>query len=259
MQIPIPVLDAITTATSIQQLLDLLLRILNLSSREVERLERKWDIKQKADFQSAVQLLRLSGLDAENIENIDLDLLKRGLADLLKSWNYYTKLYHKGILDKSVELELVYIISGWLIAKCYLKIQQCEGREELVEDAVRYYLRIMDFVQERINFIKNPPLPQPFHNINMTVANFISSGIYLNRLLKAFLIIGILCFLFFISIPYIFLNILSWINHRTKVNRAILNKLEEMYFKSLAEVAPFISPKVLQKAVSSDSSDTLML
>jgi hypothetical protein len=84
-----------------------------------------------------------------------------GLADLLKSWNYYTDLYRKGILDKTAELELVYIISGWLIARCYLKIQQYEGRQELVEDAVGYYVRVMEFVQDRINFLRNPPPPQP--------------------------------------------------------------------------------------------------
>jgi hypothetical protein len=159
--IPLVILEAISTAVSVTELLDVLLKLLNLQSKDVERLEKKWDIKQHADFQSAVQLLRLSRIESNDIKVVDIDLLKKGLADLLKSWNYYTDLYRKGILDETAELELVYIISGWLIARCYLKIQQYEGRQELIEDAVGYYVRVMEFVQDRINFLKNPLPPQP--------------------------------------------------------------------------------------------------
>lgn len=113
----------------------------------------------------------------------------------------------------------------------------------------------MQFVQERINFFKNPPLIQPFHKINMIIAKFISSGAYPIRYLKVCFIIFPGCF---ILIPYILLYILNWIdvycnNKRAKVNQLIIKKLEEMYFKSLIEVAPFIDQKVLENARSSDS------
>jgi hypothetical protein len=87
MTLPLAILEAISAAASVSELLDLLLRILNLQSKDVERLERKWDIKQHADFQSAVQLLRLARMDANDPSLVDVDLLKNGLADLLKSWN----------------------------------------------------------------------------------------------------------------------------------------------------------------------------
>lgn len=62
-------------------------------------------------------------MDASDVGLVDLDLLKNGLSELLKSWNYYTDLHRKGVLDQTVELELVYVISGWLTAKSYLKIR----------------------------------------------------------------------------------------------------------------------------------------
>ncbi len=124
MAIPVVIFESIGAAQSVSELLDLLLRILNLQSSDVERLEKKWDIKQHADFQSAVQLLRLSRMESDDVQLIDIDLLKKGLAELLKSWNYYTDLNRKGILDNTVELELVYILSGWLIAKVAPYINQ---------------------------------------------------------------------------------------------------------------------------------------
>lgn len=41
MALPIAILEAISAATSVSELLDLLLRILNLQSKDVERLEKK--------------------------------------------------------------------------------------------------------------------------------------------------------------------------------------------------------------------------
>ena len=71
MPIPVVIFEAIGAAQSVSELLDLLLRILNLQSSDVERLEKKWDIKQHADFQSAVQLLRLSRIDSDDIQLIE--------------------------------------------------------------------------------------------------------------------------------------------------------------------------------------------
>jgi hypothetical protein len=258
LSVPLVILNAISTAKSVSELLDVLLKLLNLQSKDVERLERKWDIKQHADFQSAVQLLRLSHIEASDIKVVDIDLLKKGLADLLKSWNYYTDLYRKGILDKTAELELVYIISGWLIARCYLKIQEYEGRQELIEDAVRYYLRVMEFVRGRIDFLKSPPPPQPillFHTIDTAILSFISSGNSFVRLVKLFILFGA----FFISLPYVTLDILVRlfgyaICGKPRINSAIVEKLNEMYFKSLVEVSPYINQQVVQSVLSQSSA-----
>ncbi len=252
MTIPVVIFESIGAAKSVSELLDLLLRILNLQSSDVERLEKKWDIKQHADFQSAVQLLRLSRMESDDVQLIDLDLLKKGLAELLKSWNYYTDLNRKGILDQTVELELVYILSGWLIARCYLKIQQYETRQELIEDAVIYYMRVMEFTQEKIALIRNPIPPQPikfFHMVDTAIIDFVSKGNLFIRVLKSFFIIIILL-CWFISIPYLVLDILVRvfgyaICGQTKVSSAFLKRLNEMYLKSLVEVAPYINERVL--------------
>ena len=142
-------------------------------------------------------------MDASDVSLVDLDLLKNGLSELLKSWNYYTDLYRKGVLDQTVELELVYVISGWLIAKSYLKIQECEGRQELIEDAVRYYLRIMEFVQERIFYFKNPSPPQPvlfFHKIDSEIIKFVSTGNSATRFFRLIVLVSIMA-IWFVSVP----------------------------------------------------------
>lgn len=266
MTLPLAILEAISAAASVSELLDLLLRILNLQSKDVERLERKWDIKQHADFQSAVQLLRLARIDASDPNLVDVDLLKNGLADLLKSWNYYTDLHRKGVLDQTVELELVYVISGWLIAKSYLKIQECEGRQELIEDAVKYYLRVMEFVQERIFYFKNPPPPQPvlfFHRIDSEIIKFVSTGNPATRLFKS-IVVAVVMAIWFVSIPYIVIDILvrvfgNAIHGRSRINSLILEKLNEMYIKSLIEVAPYLDQGTLQKVFPASSPKKVLL
>jgi hypothetical protein len=266
MALPIAILEAISTATSVSELLDLLLRILNLQSKDVERLEKKWDIKQHADFQSAVQLLRLARMDANDVSLVDLDLLKNGLSELLKSWNYYTDLHRKGVLDQTVELELVYVISGWLIAKSYLKIQECEGRQELIEDAVRYYLRVMEFVQERIFYFKNPPPPQPvlfFHEIDGEIIKFVSTGNPATRFFRSLVLVAIMA-IWFVSVPYLVVDILirvfgNAVHGRSKINSLILEKLNEMYIKSLIEVAPYLDEGTLQKVFSAQSPRKVLL
>ena len=252
MIIPAAIFNAIGAAQSVSELLDLLLKVLNLQSSDVERLEKKWDIKQHADFQSAVQLLRLSRMDSEDIELIDIDLLKKGLAELLKSWNYYTDLNRKGILDNSAELELVYILSGWLIARCYLKIQQYEKRQELIEDAVRYYMKVMEFIQEKIADFRgsypSSPIVKFFYENDAKAMQAISKGNIAERMLKAVLIIASLAFAW----PYLIADILARIlghavQGRPKFQPAFVKRLNEMYIKSLIEVAPYINYNTLKQ------------
>jgi hypothetical protein len=252
MAIPFVIFEAIGAAQSVSELLDLLLKILNLQSSDVERLEKKWDIKQHADFQSAVQLLRLSRMESEDIELIDIDLLKKGLAELLKSWNYYTDLNRKGILDNSAELELVYILSGWLIARCYLKIQQYEKRQELIEDAVRYYMQVMEFIQEKIaSFRSLSPhnrVVRFFYETDAKMLNGISTGNSAQRFIKAVLLIGSLVYGF----PYLIIDVLVRIlgaaaYGKRKLQPAFVERLNEMYIKSLIEVAPYINQSMLRR------------
>jgi hypothetical protein len=252
MAIPFVIFEAIGAAQSVSELLDLLLKILNLQSSDVERLEKKWDIKQHADFQSAVQLLRLSRMESEDIELIDIDLLKKGLAELLKSWNYYTDLNRKGILDNSAELELVYILSGWLIARCYLKIQQYEKRQELIEDAVRYYMQVMEFIQEKIASFRSSSPPNRvvkfFYETDARAINGVSTGNPAERFLKALLLIGSLLF----GWPYLIVDILVRIlgtaaHGKPKLQPAFVKRLNEMYIKSLIEVAPYINQNMLKR------------
>lgn len=257
MPIPLVIFEAIGTAQSVSELLDLLLRVLNLQSSDVERLERKWDIKQHADFQSAVQLLRLSRLEADNIELLDIDLLKRGLADLISSWNYYAELNRRGILDHSAELELVYVLSGWLIAKCYLKIQQYEKDQALIKEAVSYYLNVMQFIQSKITAMREPPpasaIMRFFDKVDTNISYWFSQGTPTERMLKALLITGgIVFFGFFIVGTYLALNFIvrvygNAIHGRPRIQPVLFEKLNEMYFKSLIEVAPYISHDMLDQ------------
>jgi len=245
MPLPIVLLDAVASARTVAELMDVLLRVLNLQSGDVERLERKWDIKQHADFQAAVQLLRLARIDAKDSSQTDVVLLKNGLGELLKSWNYYADLQRKKVLDKAVELELVYVISSWLIAQCYLKIQEIEGRPELIDDALQFYILVMQIVHEKIYRIRNPEPPQPvrfFHKVDNAIFNFIASGSLPFRIIKSLIILTTT--VFYIGWVYWPLDIAvrilgSGICGKPKADPVILDNLNRLYLKSIVEVSPY--------------------
>jgi hypothetical protein len=247
------ILDAISAATTVAELLELLLKLFNLQSKDVERLEKKWDIKQHADFRSAVEFLRLARIDSTDLKLIDVDQLKRGFQELLKSRNYYADLQKKGVLDNLAELETIYVISGWLLAQCYLKIQQINGQTELIEDAVRLYLSVIEFVWDWIQRVKAPLPPQPirfFHMIDDKIFAFLLSGSLFVRIFKIIIVIA-LAAIYPISLPYIIIDILVRIlgyglYGKPKIDQTILNKLNEMYLISLVEVSPYINRQIIR-------------
>jgi hypothetical protein len=71
-------------------------------------------------------------------------------------------------------------------------------------------------------------------------------------------------FIWFLSLPYIAVDILVRIfGHaiygKRRIDSVILEKLNEMYFKSMIEVAPYINHEVLQNVFSQSRSSRYSL
>lgn len=124
----------------------------------------------------------------------------------------------------------------------------------------------MEFVQERIFYFKNPPPPQPvlfFHNIDSEIIKFASTGNSGTRFFRSIILTAIVA-IWLVSIPYLVVDVLvrvfgNAIQGRSKINSLILEKLNEMYIKSLIEVAPYLDEGTLQKVFPAQSPKKVLL
>ena len=124
----------------------------------------------------------------------------------------------------------------------------------------------MEFVQERIFYLKNPPPPQPvlfFHKIDSAIINFVSTGNSAARFFKLIIFTAVAA-IWFVSIPYIILDVLvrvfgNAILGRSRINSLILEKLNEIYVNSLIEVAPYLDQGTLQKVFTPQKSQKVLL
>ena len=110
------------------------------------------------------------------------------------------------------------------------------------------------------------PPPQPvlfFHKIDSEIIKFVSTGNSATRFFRLIVLVSIMA-IWFVSVPYLVVDVLvrifgNAIHGRSKINSLILETLNEMYIKSLIEVAPYLDEGTLQKVFSAQSPKKVLL
>ena len=120
----------------------------------------------------------------------------------------------------------------------------------------------MELIQEKIDSLRNPLPPQPmrmFYIFDRAIIEFVSNGNLFFRMIKLLFVIGLMA-IFPLSLTYLALDIIFRIFGaaflgKPKIRKAFLQKLNEMYLKSLVEVGPYINQQVLQNIGSLPSTE----